>query len=208
MASTIRFKKVNDKHVMCCMYNLLCNEEIDIDGLCAQHRMMAEDMMAILDNPPAIVAHKVAAAEEPPIILYGKLKRRGPNDPPYKKDTLHIDGDVVRRWNGIDKFIDRCSQEGCTLDARKNGKCINHDKGVFKLDRGGAKEGEIFTAPDGTKYKIRGTRNNQICRNEGCMIEAAREGLCKSHSPHYKCAHDGCTNIKVGATIFCKGHAV
>lgn len=198
MATTIRFKKVDNVYKINCMFNSQCDEIAEQDGLCTQHYLQVVDLLAARNAP-------VQDAPVPPPVLYGKLKRRAPGAEKYVKGTIHIDGDVKKKWNGIDKFITCCSEAGCEKYAKANNKCVNHNNGVFKLDRQGAKDGEIFTTPEGLKYKVRGDRNDLVCKQEGCKIEASKEGLCKSHSPHHKCKHEGCTNIKVGGD-FCKRH--
>ena len=95
----------------------------------------------------------------------------------------------------------RCSEEGCTNEAKKGGVCIRHGAKV-KLC---SSEGCTNNAQKGGVCIKHGAQV-KLCSSEGCTNNAKKGGVCIKHGAKSKlCSSEGCTNNAQKGGV-CKRH--
>ncbi len=98
----------------------------------------------------------------------------------------------------------------CQSLASKQGLCVGHRNGTARTSNANLKVGDLVTL-NGIRYKYNGIQKVQLCNHSdnGVLCEQARvkNGMCKTHSPEWKCQFTGapCTKIRTQG-VYCVQH--
>lgn len=116
------------------------------------------------------------------------------------------DGTRYRMMSGINRQLCSGDENTCLNSLKENGLCQAHINGSIPQLKG-AKEGDLYIR-GGYRARHNGHQFVKMCAydEEECFVAVTKDGLCKKHSPHWRCHYEGCTKIRVDMTDYCKIH--
>lgn len=127
-----------------------------------------------------------------------------------EEGEMFTDGRGIRyiRVGGQSKQL--CEGDNYTcLSTREDGDnlCRGHKTGFKKYRLEGLEKGDI-TVVNGELRKFNGIQHVKMCDTEGCDITVSVSGMCKKHSPEWRCKFTGepCTSIRTNYTNYCQIH--
>jgi len=118
------------------------------------------------------------------------------------------EGELFRRGDIRYKYVGGQSRKLCVGDNNtcnhlisSGGLCVGHKNGTVRTPNRILKKGDTLIL-NGIRYQFNGLQKVRLCIHERdgvlCKQVSVKDGMCKSHSPHWKCKFTGydCDKIR------------